>query len=105
MAIVELDHVGPGGEVRIAAPGEYRRTVLRVQLPEALRVARQRLGGSLDVELRPGETPGVIRSGVIGYEVEHQSQSAAAQAVTQPQQGVAATEVGVRRVGRDGEGR
>src|SRR5207249_3023526 len=105
MAIVELDHVEPGGEVRIATPGEHRRAVFRVQLPEALRVARQRLGSSLDVELRPGEAPAVIGSGVIGYEVEHQSQSAATQSVAESQQSLAAAEVGVRGVGRDSEGR
>ena len=103
VAVVELQRVGPAGEIRIAAVGEHQ-VALRSRDPRVvLRRARQVLLGARDEVLGMLLDPGMIQAGVVGDEVEHQPQAARAEPLAQAGQRRVAAQLLVHGVAGDGE--
>ncbi len=103
VAVVELQGVGPAGEVGIAPVGQEQIAALALDPGVVLRRSGQ-------VELRPGDEilgvvfdPGVIEPRVVGDEIEHQPQAALAEPLAQAGQRGVAAEILVHRVAGDRE--
>ncbi len=105
MAIVELERVGPAGEVRIAAVGQDLAAGLRRQSIPVVRFTGQVVRRAADVELGVRLRPRMIETAVIRHEVEQQFLAAFPQSFAQPRQRFSVAEVGVQLVAGDGEGR
>ena len=104
VAVVQLQRVGPPGEVRVAAVRKNPVAGRGLETPVVLRFGRQLLLTALDEELRMRADPVVIGCHVVRNEVEHEPQAARAHPLAQTGQRLVAAEVGVDAVVADGEG-
>ena len=94
---VELHHLGPGGEVRIAAAGEHPARGLDV----GRRVVPEVVLGPGDQVLGVLRHPGVVGRDVVRHEVEDEPHTAPGQLVSGDGQALVAAEVGVDVVRAD----
>ena len=79
VAVVELQRVGPAGEVRIAAVGEHQRPVFRLTRSSSAAQRARSVLAAMDEVLRMLFDPGMIEAHVIRHKIEHQLQAALAQ--------------------------
>ena len=91
---VELDDVGPWGEVRVAALRERRRR----RCQERLRMPREFLLGAAQETLGALSRPRVVGRDVVGHEVEDQPELAVGERGAGPGQGLGAAEAIVDHV-------
>ena len=83
IGVVELQGVGPAGEVGIAAVGQQQIALLALDPGVVLRRPRQIEFGAGDVVLGMVFDPGMVEPRVIGNEIEHQLQAALAEPLAQ----------------------
>ena len=105
IAVVELEGVRPAREVRIAAEGQHLVTPCVVDTRVVVRFARQIGRGPGHVVLRVIGHPGMIGSGMVRHEVEHQPQPAAAKPFADSCQRFVPTQCFMHRVSGDREPR
>ena len=103
VGVVELQRVGPAGEIGIAAVGEQQVAGRSIDPGVILRSAGQVEFGAVDEILGMLLDPGMIEAHVIGDEIEHQLQAALLQSFAEAGQGGVAAEVLVDRVAGDRE--
>ena len=72
VAVVELEGIGPAGEVGVPAVGQDERAATGLHLPVIVGLPFQVGVASLDVELGVLLHPGMIRGGVVGDEVHEE---------------------------------
>ena len=91
VGVVELQRVGPAGEIGIAAVGQEQIALLAFDPGVVLRGAAQVELRALDEMLGMILDPGMTEPHVIGDEIEHQLEAALLQPLAQPgQRGIAA---------------
>jgi hypothetical protein len=95
---VELDHVGPGRQVRVASAGEDPSAHTQERLGGHGEIS----GGAGDGDLRVGRQPGVLDGDVVGDEVEHEALPSACELGPGDGEAGVAAEVLVDDVGTDG---
>ena len=83
VGVVELQCVGPAGEIRITAVGQEQIATLAFDPGVVLRSAGQVEFGALDEIVGMIFDPGMIEPHVIGHEVEHELQAALAEPLAQ----------------------
>ena len=105
VGVVELQRVGPAGEIRIAAVGQDQIAPLAFDPGVVLRSAGQVVFGALNEIVGMIFDPGMIEPHVIGHEVEHELQAALAEPLAQAGQGRVAAEILMHRVAGDREAR
>ena len=98
IGIVELQRVGPGGKVGIAAAGEDMGTDPQI----AFGLGRECSLAALDVEIGIGVDPGVIGCGVVRNEVEHEPQAARREPLAKNRQCFRSAQNRIDLVGLDG---
>ena len=72
VAVVELEGIGPAGEVGVPAVGQDERAAAGLHLPVIVGLPLQVGFAPLDVELGVLLHPGMIRGGVVGDEVHEE---------------------------------
>ena len=78
--VVHLERVGPAREVRVPSVGQHARAGACLDADVVVRLAREVLLAARDVELGMLAGPRVVERGVVGHEVQHQPEPAAARA-------------------------
>ena len=103
VGVVELQRVGPAGEIGIAAVGQQQIAALAFDPGVILRRAGQVEFGAGDEILGMFFHPGMTEPHVIGDEIEHESQAALAEPLAQSGQRGVAAEILVHRIAGDRE--
>jgi hypothetical protein len=83
IAVIELQRVGPGREVRIPPVGEHTIAARSLDPRIVLRRASQVSFGALHVVLGVLFHPRMIQTGVVGHEIEEQPQAAHTEALAE----------------------
>ncbi len=99
--VVELQRVGPAGEIGITAIGEEHVAGLAFDPDVVLRRAGQIEFTAADEVLRMGFDPGMPEAHVVGNEIEHEFEASFLQAFTQPGEGGVATQILMHRITGD----
>ncbi len=105
MAVVELEGIGPAGEVGVPAVGQDERAATGLHLPVIVGLPFQVGFAPLDVELGVLLHPGMIRGGVVGDEVHEELKPPGSQALFQAEEVRLPAEIPVQGVARDRKGR
>ena len=103
VGVVELQCVGPAGEIGITAVGEDQIAPLAFDSGIVLRSAGQVEFGALNEIVGMIFDPGMIEPHVIGHEVEHELQAALAEPLAQAGQSSVTPEILMDRVAGDRE--
>ena len=103
IAVVELQRVRPARKVRVAAVSQHAILSLARHPGVVLRFALQIGDGAGNVVVRMALNPGMIETGVIRHEIEHQPKAARPEAIAQPRQCGVTAQAFVGRVAGDGK--
>ncbi len=105
MAVVELEGVGPAGEVGVAAVGQDEGAAGGLNPPIIMGLPLQVGFAPLDIELRMGLHPGMVRGRVVGDEVHHELEFSFLEALFQAEEVCLRAEILMQGVARHREGR
>ena len=94
---IELEHLRPGGKVRVAAAREHSL----VDLQERRRITLEVVPRAVDEQLRPTPHPRVVRCDMVGDEVEDESHASRRQCCSGHRQRLVATEARIDDVVAD----